>query len=45
FEQSNVDAAYEMTKAMEIQRSYEACSAAIRMIDSINSSTTELGKI
>lgn len=45
FEKSNVDVAYEMSRAMEVQRVFEACSSALRMIDQINSQSTSIGKL
>ncbi len=46
FERSNVDTAVEMTRAMAAQRSFEAISSALKMIDTINqSAATQLGKI
>lgn len=46
YERSNVNVAEEMTKAMEAQRAFEACSAAIKMIDKINiSAATELSRL
>lgn len=45
YEKSNVDVTYEMTRAMEVQRVYEACSSALRMIDGINAKSASIGKL
>ena len=45
FEKSNVDANKEMIKALELQRLFEANSAVIKAIDSINSRSADLAKL
>ncbi|MFA5657795.1 MAG: flagellar hook-basal body protein [Oscillospiraceae bacterium] len=46
YECSNVDISIELTKAMEAQRSFEALSQALKMIDTINQrAVSELGKM
>ncbi|MEG0614674.1 MAG: flagellar hook-basal body protein [Oscillospiraceae bacterium] len=39
YERSNVDYSKEITSVMEAQRSFEACSQALKMIDTINQRT------
>lgn len=46
YERSNVDAAAEMTRAITVQRSFEAASQALKLIDTLNARTaTELAKV
>ena len=46
YERSNVDAAEQMTRAIRAQRSYEACSQALKLLDGINERTaTELARL
>jgi flagellar basal body rod protein FlgG len=44
FEKSNVDAALEMARAMEVQRLYEANSAILKYIDTMNQRSTSLAR-
>ncbi|MCL2696946.1 MAG: flagellar hook-basal body complex protein [Oscillospiraceae bacterium] len=44
FEKSNVDANREMTRAMEVQRLYEANSQILKYIDTMNQRSTSLAK-
>ena len=46
FERSNVDISTEMTRAIEAQRVFDACSQALKQMDSINQrAASEIGKI
>ena len=45
FEKSNVDANKEMTKAIELQRMFEANSSVIKAIDMINNRSADLAKL
>ncbi len=45
YERSNVDAAKEMTRAIAAQRLYDACSQALKQIDTVNQRTAQLSKI
>jgi flagellar basal body rod protein FlgG len=44
FEKSNVDAALEMARAMEVQRLYEANSAILRYMDTMNQRSTSIAR-
>ncbi|MDR2559605.1 MAG: flagellar hook basal-body protein [Oscillospiraceae bacterium] len=44
FEKSNVDANLEMARAMEVQRLYEANSAILKYIDTMNSRSVSIAK-
>lgn len=43
-EASNVDLNQEMTLLMQIQRNYDACKQAMRMVDTIDAKTVQIGK-
>ena len=46
YERSNVDVTEEMTRAMQAQRIFEACSQALKQVDTINQrAVSELAKI
>ncbi|MCL1788747.1 MAG: flagellar hook-basal body protein [Oscillospiraceae bacterium] len=45
FEKSNVDVNKEMTKALELQRMYEASSSALKAFDMINNRNADMAKL
>ena len=45
FERSNIDLNYEMTMMMNANRLYEASSAILKLMDSMNQKSTSMAKL